>query len=200
MRWVFFIFSWCSSVRRKGRSQLIEWAHTRLSRIAFIFIVVSFMTACAPATEDRRAPEAHDAARKSKNEIPEIAATILEQADHFELLSLNPQPNENVAESDFHGYKVLGVAVIRDAETRKNLVSVFETAVAENEGIMAACFNPRHGIRVTRNRQHADFVICFECAQVHVTGEVQGEFLITNSAEALFDTVLRTRGLPRAGK
>ena len=62
---------------------------------------------------------------------------------------------------------------------------------------MAACFNPRHGIRVTRNEKEADFVICFECAQVEVFGENYGRFLIANSAQPLFDSVLRISGIPR---
>lgn len=65
-------------------------------------------------------------------------------------------------------------------------------------GYEALCFNPRHGIRVTRNEKQEDFVICFQCAQVEVFGEVNGRFLIANSAQALFDSVLQSSGIPRA--
>jgi WG containing repeat len=153
------------------------------------------MTAFASPSRDPRHFEACDSATEDRNVIPEAAAAILEQADHFELLSLNPDYQQIAAEGDFHGYRVLRTAFIDDAETRKKLVSTFKQAVAENQGIEAACFNPRHGIRVTRKEKQADFVICFECNQVHVRGAVQGTFLITHSAQPLFDSVLRSKGV-----
>ena len=161
----------------------MKWANIRMSEIVFVVAAVIAMAACV-----------------DRNVIPATAATILEQADHFELLSLDPRPQWEPAEGDFHRYKVLGTAVINDAETRKKIVCAFKRAVAENQEIVAACFNPRHGIRVTRNEKQADFVICFECAHVQVFGEVHRGFLITNSARGLFDSVLRSSGIPRADR
>ena len=161
----------------------MKWANTRMSEMICAVAAVVAMAACG-----------------HRNVIPAPAATILEQADHFELLSLDPRPQWEPAEGDFHRYKVLGTAVIEDAETRKKIVSAFKRAVAENQGIVAACFNPRHGIRVIRNEKQADFVICFECAHVQVFGEVYTRLLITSSARALFDSVLRDKGIPPADK
>lgn len=126
-----------------------------------------------------------------RNIIPAQAATILELADHFELLSLVPHIQLPAAEGDFHGYKVLDRIVVTDRETREKLVSAFKKAVEENQGPVAACFNPRHGIRVTQNEKWEDFVICFQCDNVQAFGAVQAEFKITNSAEPLFEAVLR---------
>jgi hypothetical protein len=179
------------------RWPLMEWGNPPMSRMVFVLAAVGSMTACAPGTQERTQREIHDSTRKITNEIPARAAIILEQADQFELLSLSPRRQANAAKGEFHGFRVLGAAVIKDAETRKKLVLAFEAAVAENEGIMAACFNPRHGIRVTRNKKQADFLICFECAQVQLFGDVRGSFLITSSAEALFDSVLQSSGIPR---
>jgi WG containing repeat len=166
--------------------------------VAHRFIVVTAMvsmTVFASRSRDSGHLEACDSATEVGNLIPGTAAAILEQADHFELLSLNPDYQRIAADGDFHGYKVLRTVVIDNTETRKKLVSTFEQAVAENQGIEAACFNPRHGIRVTRKEKRADFVICFECNRVHVLGAVQGTFLITRSAEPLFDSVLRRKGV-----
>jgi hypothetical protein len=176
----------------------MEWANTRRTVIAVAMVAVVAMAACASASQELGHLEAHDAASEVRNVIPATAAAILEQADHFELLSLNPDQRRKAAEGDFHGYRVLGTAVISDTETRKKLVSTFKKAVAENQGTIAACFNPRHGIRVTRNEKLADFVICFECNQVQVFGEVQGTFMITNSAQPPFDNILRSGGVPWA--
>ena len=133
-----------------------------MERMVFVLLAASSITGCAPGTQDRGQPDTYYSPRSSTNVIPANAAIILEQGDHFELLSLDPRRQEHAAEGDFHGYRVLGAAFISDVETRKKLVSAFEKAVAENEGIMAACFNPRHGMRVTRNKKQVDFVICFE--------------------------------------
>ena|SRR6267143_4083276 len=161
----------------------MKWANTRLSEMVLLVAAVVAMAACGHG-----------------NVIPPAAATILERADHFDLLSLDPHPQWEAAEGDFHRYKVLGTPIINDAETHKKIVSAFKRAVAENQGMVAACFNPRHGIRVTRNEKQADFVICFECAQVQVFGEVHDSFLIASSARGLFDSVIRSSGIHLADR
>jgi len=176
----------------------MEKANTRRTELLFVLAALVAISGCSSDSQERGHLQAYDSANEVRNVIPATAAAILEQADHFELLSLNPSYQQKAAEGDFHGHRVLGTAAINDDETRKKLVSTFKGAVAENQGIVAACFNPRHGIRVTRNEKHEDFVICFECNQVQVFGEVRGEFLITGSAQPLFDSVLHSSGVPRA--
>jgi hypothetical protein len=160
---------------------LLKLANTRILEMSFAVAAVVAMASCG-----------------NRNVIPVPAAMILEHADHFELLSLDPRPQWEPAEGDFHRYKVLGTAVLEDAETRTKFVTAFKRAVAENQGYEALCFNPRHGIRVTRKGKQVDFVICFGCAQVEVFGEVQGTFLISGSARVLFDRVLQSNGIPLA--
>ena len=160
---------------------MIKWANTCILEMIFAVAAVVAMASCG-----------------NRNVIPAPAATIFEQADHFELLSLDPRPQWEPAEGDFHRYKVLGTAVIEDAETRKKLVTALKRAVAENQDYIAACFNPRHGIRVTRNGKQADFVICFQCAQAELFGEGYTRLLIANSAQTLFDYILRNSGIPLA--
>lgn len=174
----------------------MKWANTRLSEIVFAVAAVVAMAACGTGSQKTGHPEGNDSTNDHKNVIPATVAAILEQADHFELLSLDPHPQWKAAKGDFYGYRVLGTAVIEDAENRKKLVFAFKRVVAENQGYIAACFNPRHGICVTRNEKQADFVICFECAQVQVFGEVHGTFLISSSARTLFDGVLRDSEIP----
>lgn len=163
--------------------------------MTIVLAAVIAMTALTFASVEREHLKAYDSAAEVGNVIPETALTILEQADHFELLSLNPEYQQTPAEGDFHGYRVLGTALIDDIETRNKLVFAFKKSVAENLGIAAACFNPRHGIRVTRKEKQADFVICFECNQVHLFGATRGSFLVTRSAQPLFDSVLHSRGV-----
>lgn len=142
------------------------------------------------------------AACGQKNHIPDDARAILTHADQFELLSLNPQPRPDLGERGFHGYEVLGSTVIKDAGIQGRLVSAFEKGVSENQGVAAACFNPRHGIRAASAGRTADFLICFECAHVTVYGIPAGEqeFLISQSPQTLFNQILREANVPLADR
>ena len=126
-----------------------------------------------------------------RNEIPSPAKSILENADRLELLSLEPHYRSDNSAGHFYGYPVRRTVVVTSPETREALVSAFERAVEENDGMVAACFNPRHGLRASKGTKHEDFVICFECLQVVARGDVVGEFLISDSAASVFDSVLR---------
>jgi hypothetical protein len=153
----------------------------KLHRLALLIILGSILTACGRS-----------------NRIPEDARAVLEHGDEFELLSLNPRLHLESAERSFHGYDVLGTIRIKDADIRKRLVSAFEKGVTENQDEIAACFNPRHGVRVTFGSRTADFVICFECAQVRVYSAAGAEhnLLISASPQAVFNQVLRDAHVP----
>jgi hypothetical protein len=177
----------------------MEQPDRHLPRMIIVAAMLA-MAGCGSGSREQVSPTAHSFSR-DRYEIPTAAAAILDKADHFELLSLDPRLQLNAADGDFYGYRVFGTAVIRDAESRQKLVSAFKRAVAEKPVAIAACFNPRHGIRARKSGEQADFVICFECRQVHVSyGQAGGEFRISNSAEALFDSVLQSHGLALADK
>src|SRR5260221_6968552 len=96
------------------------WATTVRAEIVFVVVGLVAMCACGSGSQS-----------KVRNAIPATAATILDQADHFELLSLNPNQQREAAVDDFHGYGVFGMTVISDTKTREKLVSAFKNAVAE---------------------------------------------------------------------
>src|SRR5215470_6841582 len=102
----------------------------------------------------------------SADKIPAKLLALLEKGEQFELLSLSPDRPKEKPKDAFHGWEVLGRTTVKNAEARKTLVAAFNKGVEDNKGIVAACFNPRHGIRVTHDGKTADFVICFECYQV----------------------------------
>jgi len=124
---------------------------------------------------------------------------MLEESDKFELLSLAPARNLESADGDFHGYGVLGKVIITDPQIRKRLVSAFERGIEENQGEIAACFNPRHGIHLTRNGNREDFVICFECRQAYLYGVVETHVLISASPQPVFDKALLAATTVNAG-
>ena len=92
----------------------------------------------------------------TRNAIPSSAKAILERADHLDVLSLDPGRG-----GSFHGFRTLKTVIITDENARKTVVAAFERAVEENQGDMAVCFNPHHGLRVSRGDKQVDFVSAF---------------------------------------
>ena len=131
------------------------------------------------------------------HKIPADAKAILEKAESFELLSLEPKTFREVPKESFHGFKAFGKKTIDKAEVRKTLVDAFEKGVTEYKGDGARCFLPRHGIRVKHDGKAADFVICFEChhVRVYVDGEGEKAFLVSDSPAETFNTVLKDAGV-----
>ncbi len=134
---------------------------------------------------------------KQKFKMPEKTLAALEQAEKFELLSLYPYPPEKKSPTDFHGWKVLGRTQIKDKQTREQLIAAFKRSVEENDGYAAACFDPRHGIRVQYQGKTVDWVICCECAQVreYMDDDMQSGFLTSGSVKTVFNKVLREAGV-----
>ena len=87
------------------------------------------------------------AAAPQNNKLPAEVTTILQKAEQFELLSLDPEPVEG-AKNTFHDYKILGRTTIKKASVRKEVVAALLKGM-KGKIEPADCFNPRHGIRAT---------------------------------------------------
>ena len=132
-------------------------------------------------------------------ELPAPLHAALEKGGEFHLFSIRPARVETgPGAMHFHGWEIIGRTSIRDEEKRKKLVAALKTGVEENQGIGAACFRPRHGIRVTEPGKVTDFIICFECFQVQVIvdGLPQKAVLVTRTPEAAFNDALKQAKLP----
>ncbi len=131
-----------------------------------------------------------------RNKIPDELRAALLKPDVFELYSLNPSrriDKEKIKEEDLlHGYEIYGKLPVKDADTQKKLVTAFQKGVDANKGEVAACFNPRHAIRVKRIDKVYDFVICFQCSSVnvYVDGKQTKGFLITDLPADTFNKIL----------
>ena len=130
--------------------------------------------------------------------MPRVAWSALNDADRYELLSLEPYPPK----PDYYGREVLGRTIVGDPAIRERLNRALQSGVRESDGTSMSCFDPRHGIRVTRAGMTTDFVICFECRQVEVWrgDERIAYFLVSDSPKAVFDEVLKSAGVPLAVK
>jgi hypothetical protein len=137
-------------------------------------------------------------------QIPADALKALKESKTFELVSLSPQEPAPKEGEKFHDWLILGSTKVK-AEKAKELVAALQAGVAENtDGIVAACFNPRHGIRVELDGKKYDFVICFECYSIawFIGDERQKAILTTGSPQPKFDAVLKEAKvkLPEAAK
>ena len=128
--------------------------------------------------------------------MPRAAWNALNDADQYEMLSLHP----SLSKPEYHGHEILGQTIITDSATRERLNEAFQSGARANDGTMMACFNPRHGIRVTHAGVTTDFVVCFECRQVQVWRGNQkvAFFLVSDSPQPVFDNVLKSAGVPLA--
>src|SRR5438270_721857 len=161
-------------------------------------VVAEFLKGVKAGKPDQLVPLAY---LLMPNAVPAAAAEALAKPESVELLSLDPKLLTEKPKDDFHGWKVLGRTTVKDDATRKKLAADLATAAESSEGLAAACFNPRHGLRVTRNGKTVDFVICFECWQVKVyEGDKADGFLITDTPQPAFDKVLRDAGVTLPAK
>jgi len=137
----------------------------------------------------------------AKNRMPPGIIEILEKADRFYLLSLDPNLVPSTLEElqkrkqreSFHRYSVLKKVEIADKAKRARLLQALYRGVEGNRGVVAACFNPRHGISATFEGKAADLVICFECLQVQIHGAIEGAVLVTHDPQREFNEALATQ-------
>ena len=130
--------------------------------------------------------------------MPRAAWNALNDADRYELLSLNPY----LSKPDYYSHEILGQTIIQDPSVREKLNNALQAGVRASDGKAMACFNPRHGIRVTRAGVVTDLVICFECRQVEVWrgNRKIASFLVSDSPQSVFDDALKSAGVPLAPK
>jgi hypothetical protein len=129
---------------------------------------------------------------------------ILENAENFELFSLEPNAGENSDPTNgFQGWTVLGKTAISQATVRKKLVDALAAGLEGQEGVPAWCFEPRHAIRVVHGGRVLDFLICFQCWDARVLIQWNGkrfyhQMTIGRTPQPVFDEVLRAANVPLA--
>lgn len=153
------------------------------------------------AEETGRAPTASPATEVPHIPVGKTYGGILSAADSWTIYALDPYPHEAPPTEghDFHGYNVRGETTLTDLATRAEVAAALVAGMAGNDDMVAACFDPRHGIRATTDVGTVDLVICFECLQIYVyePGDEQrrGMELTTSDPKATFNRVWRAAGL-----
>jgi hypothetical protein len=137
--------------------------------------------------------------------IPDEVRDALLHGKNVELFSLDPAHREEGYPKEFYRRRVLGKTSVSETDTRRLLASVND-AVAEEAKPKAtsgaACFDPRHAIRVQHDGKMFYVLICFEChhVYVYVNDELRDKlyFPISDSPLVAFNDVLKKAGLPLA--
>jgi hypothetical protein len=139
--------------------------------------------------------------------LPDAVVAALDKAERIEVFALDPNripPGSTTRGGHaIQGYRVTGRATLTDAGARKDLVAALRKSVADSDGSIARCFNPRHGLRVGEGDGAVELVICFEC--LHLYAFVGGTRLddvvpITASAQEAFDKALGAKKLGRRAR
>ncbi len=145
--------------------------------------------------------KAYQAELRRGTPIPRRLWDALDHADRYELLSLDPDVSDTDEPPLFHHFHILGRTDVTDAD-RRRLNNALDAGVRGNSGAVAACFQPRHGIRVTTGETTTDFVICFHCLHISVYRDderLEG-MLTTESPEPTFDAILQQHNVALSPK
>jgi len=146
------------------------------------------------------------AVREKQRRFPAPTKRILEQADTFILLSLEPHRRSNSdppappTQEKLRGYNVLGSTEIRDARERSELLQALYRGVEAAGDDLAMCFNPRHGIRATSSHGTIELVICFECGGIQLHQRHPSFVPMNDSPKKVFNRILEREHIPIEGK
>lgn len=133
--------------------------------------------------------------------LPTEASDALRNSTTFELISLEPREyNQESGVDTFHKWRILGSVEISDTATRNTLLNALDAGVAEHDGWVAACFQPRHGISVNFEGKQHDFVICFRCSsgEWYADKKEPEVFFLTDSPKPVLDRVLKAASIQLA--
>ena len=135
---------------------------------------------------------------KEQQESAKEVEDLIHRSGTITIYSLDPQRSDKVEQDDFHGYKIIGQKGVTEPNDRSKLLSKLADSIRQNTGVVAACFNPRHGLRFKADNAQMDFVICFECSSGRGYGTADGSFLLTNSGNEEFNAFLDKHGVQRS--
>lgn len=104
------------------------------------------------------------------NKLPAEAAAALHAPEKVVLYSLEPWSQPTANNATLHAFKILGQTTL-DTKQGAIAISAFEAAIPDRVSrnrIQELCFDPRHALRVTANRQTYDFLLCYACGYLYV--------------------------------
>lgn len=138
---------------------------------------------------------------------------ILEGAERFEVLALDPLPigigdpgggsADGVGPREFHGHGVLGALELETPPSRLEVLRWVYQGIRGGQGLAAqGCYAPRHGVRASLGEEWVELGICFECSTVRIYGpwlEYHDEVPTGEGAGVRLTEVFESHGLEVAG-
>lgn len=134
-------------------------------------------------------------------QLPPKAIEVLEGAEQMTLFSLDPGPfpPSQSGTVRFHANIILGQTTISNPGQRRQISHELQRVVSASDGGFPMCFEPRHGLRVTRGAATYDFLICYQCGRVDTfVGEESIESSGLKGTPRLFNDILRAANIPLA--
>lgn len=102
-----------------------------------------------------------------ENKLPPEAEQALRAPGKVTLYSLEPWDEPTPSDKTLQNVKVLGRTEL-DREQGATAIAEFKSAVSGWDGLIAACFDPRHALRVKAKAHTYDFLLCYECHQLYI--------------------------------
>jgi len=181
------------ALRISGKRHHADVIVMRMRMLAVVILAVAAIAPVSSFSEDKPGPGSFD---RKQNALPPEVKKILDTADRFILLSLDPklmteQKPDKPSNELFHNYRVRRKIEIRTRNGRDELLRALYKGIADSDGSFAMCFNPRHGIRASMGDETVDVVICFECSSIQIHGKTDGELLTSGSPASTFTRALK---------
>ncbi len=169
-----------------------------MQKIAWMPLLVCFaLFSCAVAVSDSGSgPLKVDFGDELSHEYRDIVL----QASSMELVAVEPDWPTEQSRADtttVHGYTVRGRATIDKRALRLELLAALGAGARENNGRVAACFNPRHVLIAEHGGKTCELIICFECLTFQVwNGTERIETVdLSQTPQKTFDRIFQDAGL-----
>ena len=96
------------------------------------------------------------------------ATRVLHSARSADLYSLEPWIEPDAKAQQLDGYAILGKVSMTKSQTHAAVSEIDKSMAAWEEGPVAACFDPRHALRIRSEGHTYDFLICYACEGIQV--------------------------------
>lgn len=152
-----------------------------------VFTAVILTAGCSqPPSSAQKAAAAPAASPMPENALPPRVAQALRKAESVELMSIEPWASRDAPGKRLEGRLILGSTQLSRGDARTAGL-VISSAVASFNGMIAACFDPRHALRF-RDADHTYvLLICFDCGSLLVfeDGQQIDNVALTGSPQQL---------------
>ena len=127
--------------------------------------------------------------------VSSIDSVTLYSVDGYASGKADFEPQEN--QEMFHGVPVLGKIQL-DNDQQSEVINAMNKGIADGNSV-AACFWPRHAVRIENDGVLTDYLICFHCYRIKRFADGSSDTISsTRSPKIVFNKVLSDAGIELA--